>query len=674
MQLRRGYSTGPTATGWRVAGPMVRVGTACVLGIGLVVAPVAVNASAAAGVPTTAAAAAVGVRSGDSGSVRVPANRRRVVQVGTGMTGTVSVRIAFRPRSPGVLSVRPVDRTAGAGVSLAARANRRVAQVIELPVGADGRWWLRWKSRRAVKVNYVVKESGGGPSAGGESGTGGGGSGAPGAPGGPASGDIPLSGAGRFEIGTPTVTGVWVDPGSGSDSRSGASRSQALRTVTEAWNRIPRNSTLATGHRVQLVTGNYPADVLPNYLEDRWGTYNAPIIFNAADGPGTVRLTGDLNIYNTRFLYLVGINIERAGDTFHCELCSYVLLRNGVFDGQGAAHETIKVNQSDHFMIEDSEVSGAWDNAIDFVAVQYGHLRGNRIHDGGDWCAYAKGGSAYLVVADNEIYSCGTGGFTAGQGTGFEFMTSPWLHFEAYDIKVFNNVIHDTEGAGLGVNGGFNILMAYNTLYRVGSRSHAVEFVFGMRGCDGNVAACAARNALGGWGSPASEGEGWIPNNHVYFYNNVVENPMPFRSAWSQFAIYGPRVPPAGTNVPSPARTDVDLRIAGNLIWNGPGTSVDPGVGSGSGCQDSNPTCNLAQLVSANSINLVEPLLVAPSTGDYRPTDGGVIRSTPAVEIPDFAWSDAPTTPSAPAGTASNAVPVNRAGESRTGWGHPGAY
>jgi hypothetical protein len=47
-------------------------------------------------------------------------------------------------------------------------------------------------------------------------------------------------------------------------------------------------------------------------------------------------------------------------------------------------------------------------------------------------------------------------------------MRTPWLHYEAYDIKVYNNVFHDIRGAGLSVSGGYNILMAYNTLYRVG--------------------------------------------------------------------------------------------------------------------------------------------------------------------------------------------------------------
>jgi hypothetical protein len=43
-------------------------------------------------------------------------------------------------------------------------------------------------------------------------------------------------------------------------------------------------------------------------------------------------------------------------------------------------------------------------------------------------------------------------------------MTAPWIQYEAYDIKFVNNIIHDTDGAGIGVNGGYNILMAYNTI------------------------------------------------------------------------------------------------------------------------------------------------------------------------------------------------------------------
>jgi hypothetical protein len=44
--------------------------------------------------------------------------------------------------------------------------------------------------------------------------------------------------------------------------------------------------------------------------------------------------------------------------------------------------------------------------------------------------------------------------------------TPPWLEYEGYGMKLTNNVIYDVWGAGLGVNGGYSILMAHNTLYR----------------------------------------------------------------------------------------------------------------------------------------------------------------------------------------------------------------
>jgi hypothetical protein len=58
-------------------------------------------------------------------------------------------------------------------------------------------------------------------------------------------------------------------------------------------------------------------------------------------------------------------------------------------------------------------------------------------------------------------------------------------------------------GAGLTVGGGYDILMAHNTLYRVGQRSHLVEVLWGTRQCDNDDqkrANCASYPALGGWG------------------------------------------------------------------------------------------------------------------------------------------------------------------------------
>ena len=469
----------------------------------------------------------------------------------------------------------------------------------------------------------------------------------------------------RYDIGTPTLADIWVDPVNGNDNHSGADRSQAMKTVDAAWRSIPQGTTL-TGHgyRLQLVRGTYPADGLPNYWESRYGTAAAPIILQAADGNGTATLAGNVNVFDTRYLYFIGVNIipSPANDAFHCEKCNHVLLRNMTLSsGNRTGQETIKVNQSQYMYIEDNDIADAWDNDIDFVAVQYGHIVGNKIHNAGDWCMYTKGGSADLRIEGNEIYNCDIGGYVAGQGTGFEYMVSPWLHYEAYNIKFVNNVIHDTVVAGMGVNGGYDILLAHNTLYRVGSRDHLFEANLGRRGCDGDAAKCSANNAAGGWGNAGSE-EQYIPNKHVFVYNNLFYNPDGYVSPYT-FQISRPTTPPSGTNLSGQTKADDDLQIKGNLIWNG---SNDIGLGDDTGCLPTNPTCNETQLRSDNSINAVKPQLVNPAGADFRLADASNVLTVTTYAIPDFGWSDAPTRPAAPAGTLSNAVTQDRAGVTRT--------
>ena len=487
-----------------------------------------------------------------------------------------------------------------------------------------------------------------------------------------------------YDLGSPVVTEIWVDPVNGNDSNNGSVRGQALRTLTAAWNRIPVGTPLTgSGRKIMLAAGNYPESSLPNYLERRYGTFNFPIIFQSADGRGSAVLQGDLNIFDCRYLYLIDLTIRPvpAGDTLHFELCQNILMRGleldgGVWTGNGqttpVAHETLKINQSQYIYLEDSNIHGADDNAVDYVAVQYGHAVGNRIHNCNDWAMYVKGGSAYLRIEANEFYDAGTGGFTTGQGTGFEFMTAPWLHYEAYDIKVINNLVHDTEGAGLGVNGGYNILMGWNTLYRVGRRSHVIEIVPGSRSCDGDTVRCQANRTAGGWGGAIPDGQ-YIPARNVFIFNNIVYNPAGYQSQWQHFEIRGPVTPPAGSGVASPARVDVNLRIRGNIIWNGP-TSHSLGLGSDTGCQPSNTTCNETQLRAENAINTLEPQLVNPAAGDYRPRTASNITTVTAYLPGDFDWSDAPTTPAVPAGNPVNLVLRDRENRTRSGAGPAGAW
>lgn len=481
-----------------------------------------------------------------------------------------------------------------------------------------------------------------------------------------------------YNIGNPVVKDIWVDPVKGNDGRSGATREQALKTVERAWFMIPaRKAFKSTGYRIMLVPGTYTTGV-PEYWESRWGTFQFPVILQSSGGVVNFR---SLNIFDCRYFYIIGLSVKAGGgDVLHCEKCDHFLIRQTKVIGAEPetfnVQETLKVNQSKYVYVENSDISGAWDNAIDFVSVQYGHVQSNKIHNAGDWCIYNKGGSAYLRIEGNEIYDCGTGGYTAGQGTGFEYMTSPWLHYEAYDIKVINNVIHDTRGAGLGVQGGYNILMAYNTLYKVGSYSHAIEIGFGLRGCDGDIAKCQANLNAGGWGTnQRNDGtnEQPIPNRNVFIYNNILYNPAPFRSTYQHFYIAGPRKPASNSHIPNPSKTDQNLQIKGNVIWNGP-KNLLLGIAPDSGCQNSNPSCNKSQILSQNTINKVQPQMVSPATGNFHPVAGGNMFSALTFAVPNFAGGDRPQPPVSPAGNLSNLISRDRNAAPRSSPTPPGAY
>ena len=464
-----------------------------------------------------------------------------------------------------------------------------------------------------------------------------------------ASNNVPLP---FFQIGSPAFSDIWVNPVNGSDTNGGATRNQAVRTLSKAWRRVPIGTPLVQAIRINLITGGYPEAIVPNYWENRIGTFVAPIMIRAVDGAGTARLPA-MNVFGCHHLYFEGLDISAAGgDILHFNSSSSILLRNvtvrstvAVVTNGGTGpiaqmgqpvQETVKMNQCQRVYIEYCDISGAWDNAVDLVAVQYGHVVGSKIHGAGDWAMYAKGGSAQLVIRGNEFYDAGTGGFTAGQGTGFEWMVAPWLQYEAYDITFTDNVIHDTWGAGIGVNGGVNILMANNTMYRVGSRSHVIEAVFGSRSCDGDVTRCMQYLAQGGWGTNIVGDEVAIPNKNVTIANNVVMNPNGYKSTWQHFTVHSPRTTPPGSNVPSPALADDGLQIIGNVIWNGP---ADHPLGLSSLLE--------SDVLSRNQINTVCPALADPLNGDYQVVPGATCApTTSATTAPARPTSrPSPTTP-----------------------------
>lgn len=484
------------------------------------------------------------------------------------------------------------------------------------------------------------------------------------------------SAPGRYDMGNPTLRDVWINPTSGNDSNTGASRDRALKTIAEAWRRIPANQPFTTGYRFMLTRGTYPRNEMPNFWDDRVGTAQFPVILQSVDGRGAAVLGGDINSKGLKYFYLLDLNIvpSPAGDALHFEQSDYILLRGVTLNGGNRqAHETLKVNQSKHVYIEESDISGADDNAIDFVAVQYGHILNTKIHNAGDWCIYTKGGSSQIRLEGNEIYNCGVGGYVAGQGTGVQYLVAPWIYHEASDIKFVNNVIHDTGTAGMGVNGGYNILMAHNTLYRIGigaaggRADHVFEANFGGRACDpgDDRVNCPAVKTLGAWGSSDAE-ESPIPNKNVFVYNNLFVNPSG-TSAPYLIQVAAPRVARAGSGLTGTLYADDNLQFKGNVIVD---SSDDIGVGDSTGCSPSRPTCNPIQLRRDNQFNTVQVRFMNAAQGDFRLADGTGLA---AIAIPSFAGGDKPAS-AIPTGELSNGVVTDRSGAARTSGNVVGAY
>ena len=559
------------------------------------------------------------------------------------------------------------------------------------------------------------------------------------------------------------TTPIWVAT-DGVDTNNGSEKSP-FRTVKRALQHV-RDSPADRAYRIYLRAGTYTEDV---QIFDRRGTSRTPLVISSAPGRSSstgevtevATLVGSLNIKRVSHLYLLGGSTEDnpytliidggqesesglyAGNVVQCEECEHFLIRHARLRGNRegvelrrvmgrtqvnqAAGEVLKVNQSQHVYVEDSDIGGAAGengNAIDFVAVQYGHILNNKLHDAVDWCAYVKGGSAHILVEGNEMWECGwrpagvdkqsKGGFAAGEGTGLQFMTGlvgaevrPWLHYEAYFIRVVNNVVHHVPGAGFSVQGGYNVVFAFNTLYRIGEVGQLLAIGYGQRSCDpdGNEMdtiderlPCRTNLDRGAWGTtrrPSSDNYVRIPNRHVYVVNNVFYNPSGYRSRYQQFSVDTAYERPWNVESsvegdytrppPSPVYADHDLRIVNNLVWNG-----DRGMlilGGEGGCTDAPAVmdpeiqCTLDQIGSENQFlpSGQAGVLTAPECGNFTPAPDSPILSRPAVAVPEFIWDwDARVTPSPPGpDDRTTQVIIDRSKTwrpTRATDDHPGAY
>jgi len=210
--------------------------------------------------------------------------------------------------------------------------------------------------------------------------------------------------------------------------------------------------------------------------------------------------------------------------------------------------------------------------------------------------------------------------------------------------------------------------MAYNTAYKVGSRSHLFEAGFGERSCDGddtpgtNHDSCGLFIGRGGWGNTlTADGINFtrIPNKNVYIMNNIFYNPATHPKGDQFLNVFGAfsGVEQNGSNVAVPTLADNNLVFKGNIFYNGGDTNFYLGIGSAeSGCGPDNPLCNEVQLRRDNYFNTLLPELQNPNAQDYYPIKGGNLYALQPAQIPQFTGSDRENKPSTPAGNYDNSV------------------
>lgn len=121
---------------------------------------------------------------------------------------------------------------------------------------------------------------------------------------------------------------------------------------------------------------------------------------------------------------------------------------------------------------------------VDIVAGNGWHLLGNhfvniRRADGGPaYAAFAKGNAHKAVFADNEVENCFIGLSFGGGGTADVYFRNADTQYETQGGVIRDNVIHDTDDAGIYLNKAHDFLVQGNTVLRNGPGTGAIESRF----------------------------------------------------------------------------------------------------------------------------------------------------------------------------------------------------
>ncbi len=148
----------------------------------------------------------------------------------------------------------------------------------------------------------------------------------------------------------------------------------------------------------------------------------------------------------------------------------------------GSGRDCIKTFNADNLLIEDCEIgpSGVRDpsnaEGIDSIGSVGVTIRNCYVHDAATTGIYLKGGARNGLVERNRVEHSRGSGILLGQDTDLEFMRDK-TKYECLDSVARNNIIWDTQYAGIGTYSGSNVRFENNTIYEAAKQGQAGFYV-----------------------------------------------------------------------------------------------------------------------------------------------------------------------------------------------------
>jgi hypothetical protein len=148
----------------------------------------------------------------------------------------------------------------------------------------------------------------------------------------------------------------------------------------------------------------------------------------------------------------------------------------------GSGRDCIKTFNADNLLIEDCEIgpSGLRDpsnaEGIDSIGSVGVTIRNCYVHDAATTGIYLKGGARNGVIERNRVEHSRGAGILLGQDTDLEFMRDKTI-YECLDSVARNNIIADTQYAGIGTYSGSNVRFENNTIYEAAKQGQAGLYV-----------------------------------------------------------------------------------------------------------------------------------------------------------------------------------------------------